>query len=79
MNDPVNNPEHYQQGRMECLDAIEALGLDYHQGQVLKYLVRYKYKHGDLEKQVEDLKKAEFYLKRLIDLVEEQGSWYPEQ
>lgn len=67
--DMVNAPPHYRQGSVECIDAIEsALGKDGHhaylRGQVFKYLWRCKNKGSCLQ----DLQKAEFYLKRLIEL-----------
>ena len=65
-NDPVNNPWHYTQAKIECIDFIkENLGDGfgfYCRGQVLKYMWRYKDKNG-----VQDLKKAEWYLKALIE------------
>ena len=67
--DMVNNPPHYNQAGIECLDAIRAAtneGYEYYlQGNILKYLWRYRYKNG-----VEDLNKAKFYLERLIKEVE---------
>lgn len=65
MTDPVNHPEHYTSGNIECLDAIRAaLGDNYKyyvQGNVLKYIWRFNRKNG-----LEDLKKARFYLDDLI-------------
>jgi hypothetical protein len=65
MDDPVNHPEHYTSGNIECLDAIRAaLGDNYKyyvQGNVLKYIWRFNHKNG-----LEDLKKARFYLDDLI-------------
>jgi hypothetical protein len=65
MKDPVNHPEHYTSGNIECLDAIRAaLGDNYKyyvQGNVLKYIWRFNHKNG-----LEDLKKARFYLDDLI-------------
>lgn len=58
----VNHPSHYNQGTMEAIDAIEGLGLCFNGGNCLKYLARYKFKGNPLE----DLKKAEWYLQRLI-------------
>jgi len=63
---PINHPPHYTQGKMECITAIEGLGLPFHEAQVLKYLVRWRYKGG-----VEDLKKAEWFLERLIEHADE--------
>ena len=66
--DMVNNPSHYNQAGIEAIDAIRAAtgeGFEYYlQGNILKYLWRYRYKNG-----VEDLKKAEWYLKVLIEEV----------
>tara|TARA_R100000700_G_scaffold14066_2_gene19839 strand:- start:3123 stop:3344 length:222 start_codon:yes stop_codon:yes gene_type:complete len=68
--DMVNNPSHYNQAGVEAIDAIRAAtgeGFEYYlQGNILKYLWRYRYKNG-----VEDLKKAEWYLKVLIEEVGE--------
>ena len=61
IDDPVNSPKHYTQGDMEVITAIEGLGLDYHQGNVLKYIARYRHKNG-----MEDLLKAKWYVDRLI-------------
>ena len=66
MSDPVNNPAHYNQGDMEFLTAVDGLGLDFYQGQIMKYVVRYQHKHETPELQIQDLKKAKFYLNRLI-------------
>jgi hypothetical protein len=66
IDDPVNSPKHYTQGHMEVITAIEGLALGYHQGNVLKYVARYKYKNG-----MEDLLKARWYVERLI-YIEEQ-------
>ena len=62
--DPVN-PSHYKQGGIECIEAIKAATGDgfigYVWGNVLKYLWRWPKKGG-----VDDLKKARWYLDRLI-------------
>ena len=71
-HDSVNHPAHYTQGGVECIDAIKAAVGDgfeaYCAGNVLKYVFRYRYKGGG-----EDLKKARWYLDRLIGLVEGGG------
>ena len=65
-DDMVNHPPHYNQAGIECIDAIRAAtdgGYEYYlQGNILKYLWRYRYKNG-----VEDLEKAEFYLQSLLE------------
>jgi len=65
--DNVNHPAHYTKGSIECLDAIKASMSKeqysgYLKGAILKYIWRMDYKG----KAVEDLKKAAFYLERLI-------------
>ena len=54
------NPDYYRSG-IETADYIESNKMDYFQGNVIKYVTRYKRKNG-----LEDLKKAEWYLQRLI-------------
>ena len=73
--DPVNRPEHYAKGGIECIDAIEA-AISQHTdpkgafltGQVIKYTWRWPFK----VKPLEDLKKAKWYLERLIKHQEEK-------
>lgn len=65
--DMINKPRHYKQGKVECIDAIEAAvigleGIESHcTANIIKYLWRWKWKNG-----VEDLKKARWYLNKLI-------------
>lgn len=66
-SDPVNHPAHYTNGEIECIDAIKS-SMDilafrgYLKGNVIKYMWRYEYKN-----KIEDLKKAQWYLDRLIE------------
>lgn len=67
-SDPVNHPSHYKTGKYECIDVMEeALGRDAVKGFCLcnsfKYLYRAKKKNG-----LEDLKKARWYLDKLIEM-----------
>lgn len=69
--DNVNSPKHYTQGGIETIDFIKAkLGVEgtiaYCMGNVIKYTTRWKDKGG-----LEDLKKAQWYLKYAIELKEE--------
>lgn len=71
---PVENPDHYNTGAIEAIEAIRAsMAADqffgYLKGNVMKYLWRYDYK----EKPVEDLRKADWYLNRLIDALIEDN------
>jgi len=54
------NPEHYTQG-IECIDYITSKNMSFLEGNVVKYVTRYKMKNG-----LEDLKKAQWYLNRII-------------
>lgn len=74
-NDPVNHPAHYTSGGIEVIDCIEAMiapvkepAMAFLTGQVLKYLARYTMKNG-----VEDLRKAQWYLARLIGKAEAEA------
>lgn len=71
----VNHPSHYQsKAGIEVIDVMEAFTEDLNGAeavntcQVIKYILRWKNKNKPLE----DLKKCEWYLKRLIEHVEKQ-------
>ena len=68
--DMVNSPPHYNQHGIECIDAIQAAtnkGFHYYlQGNIIKYIWRYPYKNGK-----QDLQKAAWYLKKLIETYDE--------
>jgi hypothetical protein len=66
MVDMINHPPHYQAGGVECLDIIEALGLNYLTGNAMKYLWRHKHKGQPSE----DLRKCVFYLNKEIERLE---------
>lgn len=68
-SDMINHPSHYNTGKIEVMDAIEDWGLDFCEGNVIKYVARAKHKGNELE----DLNKAHWYLERLIErkLIEE--------
>lgn len=67
----VNHPEHYNAGKIEVIDFIEDQGLNFHLGNVVKYIARAgRKKSGNLssiEKTIQDLEKAEWYLHRYIE------------
>lgn len=69
-NDPVNHPAHYTSGKIEVADFIDDQKFNYRIGNVVKYLSRYGKK--DPTKKLEDLKKAEWYLQREIQIVEKE-------
>lgn len=61
------NPNHYKQGKVECIDALEAATMNLTgieavcTANAIKYLWRWKEKNG-----VEDLKKAQWYINKLL-------------
>ena len=69
MHDPVNSPRHYADtcGGIECIEAIEASMSNeqfcgYLKGNIQKYIWRFESKN-----KIEDLKKAQWYLNKLIE------------
>ena len=66
------NPGHYKQGNVECIDAMESAVVNKKGieaicvGNVIKYLWRYESKNG-----LEDVKKAQWYLNKLINTLED--------
>lgn len=68
-HDVVNHPSHYTSGDIECIDAIKAsMSIEafagFLKGNIIKYMWRYEHKNG-----VEDLKKAQWYQNKLIELL----------
>jgi hypothetical protein len=71
--DPVQNPIHYADGKIECINAIEEAVKDLPgieavcTANALKYIWRWKKKNG-----VEDLRKSVWYLNHLIQILEKK-------
>ena len=66
--DPVERPEHYVDGReIEPIDVIDDWTLGFYEGQVLKYIARAGRK---TDSELEDLKKARWYIDRRISMIE---------
>lgn len=61
--DNINHPLHYTHTKFEVIDIIEAFRLNYHMGNVIKYILRHEHKGNAIE----DLKKARWYLDRYIN------------
>lgn len=66
----VNHPKHYNHGKFEVIDVIEDWDVDFHIGNVIKYVSRAGRKNDDTE--IQDLKKALWYLQRKIELLEKK-------
>ena len=72
MGDSVESPSHYNTGKVECIDYLKDNMpfdnyLGYLEGNTKKYLHRWRYK----KKPLEDLKKAQWYLNRLVKELED--------
>ena len=67
----VNHPKHYNVGKIEVIDAIEEWNMGFCDGNVIKYVARHKYK----DKPLEDLRKAKWYLERLIQQYERENNF----
>lgn len=70
INDSVNHPSHYTDGKIEVMDFIEDKQLNFARGNVIKYVSRAGKK--DPNKELEDLNKAMWYLKREIERLEKE-------
>lgn len=73
-SDNVNHPAHYTHGKFECIDVLDDITKDLKGIEVIctanavKYLWRWKHKNG-----LEDLKKAQWYINKLIEV---NQSWF---
>ena len=73
ISEKVNSPSHYTNGSIECIDAMKSMlsieeYVGFLRGNVFKYQWRYKEKNG-----VEDLRKAQWYMSKLIEC---SAKWY---
>ena len=73
--DNVNHPSHYVYGKYECIDVIYDILDGYEDpisawltGQIIKYMWRWPHKNG-----LEDLKKTQFYLNKLVEHEEQKN------
>lgn len=67
-NEMVEHPNHYNKG-IEVWDYTDSWRMDFLEGNIIKYVTRYKYKNG-----VEDLKKAKQFIERLIEREEKENA-----
>jgi len=75
MSDVVNHPPHYGEGKIECIEYLKdnmdvMMFMGYLEGNIKKYLHRYRYKGKPLE----DLKKAQWYLNHEIERLEKENN-----
>jgi hypothetical protein len=64
----INHPSHYTDGKIEVIDFIEDKNLNFHRANAVKYISRAGKKEPS--KEIEDLKKAVWYLNREIERLE---------
>jgi hypothetical protein len=67
MADQVKKPNHYFRYKIEPITFILQNNIPYVEGNVIKYLCRWRFKHLTKEKQIEDLQKAKQYIDLLIE------------
>ncbi len=72
VRDKVNHPGHYNKG-IEVWDYTDSWEMDFLEGNVIKYITRYRHKNG-----IEDLKKAKQYIERLIEREENKNEGFKE-
>jgi len=69
----VNHPAHYNKGKIEVIDFVEDQQLDFHRATAVKYICRAGSKEDPgmtlEEKEIQDLEKAQWYIKRKIRLL----------
>ena len=73
MSEKVNDPDHYggENNPYESIKVIEAWELNFHLGNVVKYISRAGKKS---ENSIEDLKKAEWYLSRYVQFIQKTNN-----
>ncbi len=64
----VDHPNHYNKGKYEAIDVIEDWGLDFHCGNVIKYIARHRHKNNKKQ----DIEKAIWYLQRYLEVLDNE-------
>ena len=78
MSDPINHPSHYADGWSNDAEVIDITeNLNFNRGNAIKYLARAGAKNPDTE--LEDLRKAEWYVKREIARIEAEAEFIAER
>ena len=68
---PVEDQDTHYKKEVQPIDLIDAFNLDFNVGNVIKYVARAKHKENELE----DLRKAKYYLDRLYEKAKASKSW----
>jgi len=69
INDKINHPTHYTDGKIEVIDYIEDKKFNYHLGNAIKYISR----AGKKDDYVQDLEKAKWYINREIERYQKEN------
>ncbi len=78
MSDPVNHPQHYTKGGVECIDSIESsMTVEAFRGYCKGNIQKYVYRYEDKENPKQDLCKARWYLDRLIQTFPQESQSEP--
>lgn len=72
MVESVKKPPHYHRYKIEPITFIMQNNIPYAEGNAIKYLCRWRYKHTSKEKKLEDLRKAKQYIDILLELEEQE-------
>lgn len=75
VDDNVNHPSHYTNGNVECIDAIQsALTPEEFEGYCKANAIKYLWRAGLKSNKAEDLKKANWYITKLINFISSSSS-----
>ena len=70
LDDPVNHPAHYTSGKVECIDAMEALyGVEAVKAFCVCNMFKYLWRRKDKDNEEQDIHKALWYFDRYVELV----------
>ena len=67
MADKVTQPPHYFRFKIEPITFIMQNDIPYAEGNAIKYICRWRFKHKTKEAQIEDLKKAKQYIDLILE------------
>ena len=74
-HDPVNHPSHYTQGKVECIEALEAMMTPAEFIAALRFqVVKYTWRLGRKGASLECARKAQWYTNLLVQKLEEQAN-----
>ncbi len=72
IDDPVNHPNHYTQGDVECIDAIQSsMSRDAFVGYLKGNCIKYLWRAGLKNDAIEDIRKAGWYLNKLEEVLKD--------